>query len=172
MLVVSHYPQVPLATSNVATDSARVENQQKTPVIPPKEATKGHEERGFNPQNERTADTAQQQARLQERVQGDLQRQQQQSQQEQAQPQKKAVVVAQQALPKTLKIGARSQGALQRKDIRIKSADGRPAQTTTNSQHPLPGQSAQFYQQLGQRINQFYQQQTQPEGEPALSTWI
>jgi len=53
MIITTHYPQIPLATSNVATDLARVDNQQKPPVIPPQEPTKGHEERQLNPQNER-----------------------------------------------------------------------------------------------------------------------
>ena len=180
MLVVSHYPQVPLATSNVATDDARVDNQLKTPIIPPKEATKGHEERAFNPQHERTAETAQQQARLQERVQGNMQRQQQQSQQEQ-QPEKKAVAVSQQASAKPIKIPARTHAALERKDIRIKMAHGQMASNAANnmtaqapasSSHPLPNQSPQFYQQLGQIIDQFYQDKTEPEAETALSAWI
>lgn len=73
MLVVSNYPQVPLATSNVATDSVRVDNQLKPVVIPPQAATKGHEERAFNPQNERTADQTQQQTKTLENNQQQVQ---------------------------------------------------------------------------------------------------
>lgn len=180
MLVVSNYPQVPLATSNVATDSARVDNQLKPVVIPPQAATKGHEERAFNPQNERTADQAQQQAKTlehnQQQVQEKQQQQQSSQQQNQQQQEKKApLVVAERVLPKTLKIAARGQAALQRKDIRLKVSQGATSYASNakaNVRQSLQGESTQFYQQLGQRIGQFYQQQTQPEKESAMSTWI
>lgn len=185
MLVVSNYPQVPLATSNVATDSARVDNQLKPVVIPPQAATKGHEERAFNPQNERIADQAQQQAKTlehnQQQVQEKQQQQQSSQQQNQQQQEKKApLVVAERVLPKTLKIAARGQAALQRKDIRLKVSQGATsyatssakANTSSAARQSLQGESSQFYQQLGQRISQFYQQQTQPEQESIMSTWI
>lgn len=181
MLVVSNYPQVPLATSNVATDSARVDNQLKPVVIPPQAATKGHEERAFNPQNERTADQAQQQAKTlehnQQQVQEKQQQQQSSQQQNQQQQEKKApLVVAERVLPKTLKIAARGQAALQRKDIRLKVSQGATSYASSsakaNVRQSLQGESNQFYQQLGQRISQFYQQQTQPEQESIMSTWI
>lgn len=112
MLVVSNYPQVPLATSNVATDLARVDNQLKPVVIPPQQATKAHEERAFNPQNERTADQAQQQARLiehnQQQVQDKQQQQQSSQQQNQQQQEKKApVVMAERVQSKLVKIATR-----------------------------------------------------------------
>ncbi|MFG7351845.1 hypothetical protein ACGMNB_12790 [Shewanella oncorhynchi] len=181
MLVVSNYPQVPLATSNVATDSARVDNQLKPVVIPPQAATKGHEERAFNPQNERTADQAQQQAKTlehnQQQVQEKQQQQQSSQQQNQQQQEKKApLVVAERVLPKTLKIAARGQAALQRKDIRLKVSQGATSYASSsakaNVRQSLQGESSQFYQQLGQRIGQFYQQQAQPEQESIMSTWI
>lgn len=181
MLVVSNYPQVPLATSNVATDSARVDNQLKPVVIPPQAATKGHEERAFNPQNERTADQAQQQAKTlehnQQQVQEKQQQQQSSQQQNQQQQEKKApLVVAERVLPKTLKIAARGQAALQRKDIRLKVSQGAANYASSNAKanvlQSLQGESSQFYQQLGQRIGQFYQQQAQPEQESIMSTWI
>jgi len=185
MLVVSNYPQVPLATSNVATDSARVDNQLKPVVIPPQAATKGHEERAFNPQNERTADQTQQQTKTlennQQQVQEKQQQQQSSQQQSQQQQEKKApLVVAERVLPKTLKIAARGQAALQRKDIRLKVSQGAAnyassnakANTSSAGRQSLQGESTQFYQQLGQRIGQFYQQQTQPEQESIMSTWI
>ncbi|MGI2091105.1 hypothetical protein ACRN96_00540 [Shewanella oncorhynchi] len=181
MLVVSNYPQVPLATSNVATDSARVDNQMKPVVIPPQAATKGHEERAFNPQNERTTDQAQQQAKTlehnQQQVQEKQQQQQSSQQQNQQQQEKKApLVVAERVLPKTLKIAARGQAALQRKDIRLKVSQGATSYASSsakaNVRQSLQGESSQFYQQLGQRIGQFYQQQAQPEQESIMSTWI
>ena len=53
MLVVTNYPQVPIATSNVATDLARADNQQAKPILPPQELSKAHQERAYNQQNER-----------------------------------------------------------------------------------------------------------------------
>ncbi|GGN29272.1 hypothetical protein GCM10007984_33640 [Shewanella putrefaciens] len=185
MLVVSNYPQVPLATSNVATDLARVDNQLKPVVIPPQQATKAHEERAFNPQNERTADQAQQQARLiehnQQQVQDKQQQQQSSQQQNQQQQEKKApIVMAERVQSKLVKIATRGQAALQRKDIRLKVAQGdtthintRPKNNNTSTTQPsIQGESMQFYQQVGQRISQFYEQQTRPEPESAMSTWI
>lgn len=181
MLVVSHYPQVPIATSNVATDLARADNQLKPVVIPPQAATKGHEERAFNPQHERTAEQAQQ-ARLQQNNQQQVQekQQQQQSQQQQSQQQqdKKApMALTERVLPNTLKFTARPQAALQRKDIRLKVAtDASPkmlskAENGQTSAAPQK-QSLQFYQQLGQRIGQFYATQTEPEPQAAMSAWV
>lgn len=184
MLLVSNYPQVPLATTNVATDSARVDNQLKPVVIPPQAATKGHEERAFNPQNERTTDQAQQQVRLleqnQQQVQDKQQQQQSSQQQSQQQQEKQApIVAADRALPKTLKVPVRGPAALQRKDIRLKvgQQNPRPANTnaktgTTTARKPIQGESPQFYQQVGQRIGQYYAQQTQPETEASMSAWI
>lgn len=185
MLVVSNYPQVPLATTNVATDTARVDNQLKPVVIPPQAATKGHEERAFNPQNERTAEQAQQQARLLEQNQQQIQEKQQQQQssqqQNQQQQEKKApvLVATVPTQPRALKIAPRGQAALQRKDIRLKVGQSAINYASTNTKasnsparQPVQSESPQFYQQLGQRIGLFYEQQTQPEQEPAMSAWI
>nr|MBP8118896.1 hypothetical protein [Shewanella sp.] len=71
---------------------------------------------------------------------------------------------------------ARGQAALQRKDIRLKVSQGATSYASScakaNVRQSLQGESSQFYQQLGQRIGQFYQQQTQPEQESIMSTWI
>ena len=88
--------------------------------------------------------------------------------------------MAERVLPKTLKIAARGQAALQRKDIRLKVSQGAAnyassnakANTSSTARQSLQGESSQFYQQLGQRIGQFYQQQAQPEQESIMSTWI
>ena len=162
MQLVSNYPQVPLATSNPATDAARVEGQQRPPVIPPQQPTKGHEERAFNPQNERTADTAQQNARLatqvHERQQQSNQQQQQQNSQEQKQ-QGKSLFAAMLVKP-----------ALDRKDIRnaVNTPTAQAAQQQDKQQHPLPGQSDDFYRDLGSRIGDYYRQQTSPASAASL----
>ncbi|MCU7994269.1 hypothetical protein L5L55_05780 [Shewanella glacialipiscicola] len=186
MLVVSNYPQVPLATTNVATDSARVDNQLKPVVIPPQAATKGHQERAFNPQNERTAEQTQQQTKTLEHNQQQVQEKQQQQhssqQQSQQQQERKApLVVAERVLPKMLKMAIRGQAALQRKDIRLKVSqdaasyinNSAKANTIISVTRQFPqDEPNHFYQQLGQRISLFYERQTQPEQEPALSTSI
>ncbi|MCH1929944.1 hypothetical protein L9G16_07110 [Shewanella sp. A25] len=174
MLVVSNYPQVPLATTNVATDSARVDNQLKPVVIPPQEATKGHEERAFNPQNERSAD---QQAKLiaqnQQQIQEKQQQQQSSKQQSQQQQEQKAPsVVAERVLPKNLIIPSRAPAALQRKDIKVMANSGRTQTASLNTsshRQAIQGESEQFYQKLGQRIGQFYQHQTRPESAPLIN---
>lgn len=179
MLIVSNYPQVPLATTNVATDSARVDNQLKPIVVPPQAATKGHEERAFNPQHERSADQFQQ-ARLleqnQQQVQDKQQQQQSSQQQSQQQAQKAPEVVSNTTASKTLKLITRGPAALQRKDIRIKAEQAgdspKTAPKLNNTSLPTPSESPQFYQQFGQRIGQFYNQQTQPESKPAMSAWV
>jgi hypothetical protein len=73
----------------------------------------------------------------------------------------------------------RGPAALQRKDIRLKVGqhNPRPANTnaktgTTTARQPIQGESPQFYQQVGQRIGQYYAQQTQPETEASMSAWI
>lgn len=86
MLVVTNYPQVPIATTNAATDAARVDSQQRPPIVPPQEATKGHEERAFNPQNERAAEQAKVNEKLQGKQQGSGQQQQEGKQQQEQKP--------------------------------------------------------------------------------------
>jgi len=160
MQLVSNYPQVPLATSNPATDAARVEGQQRPPVIPPQEPAKGHEERAFNEQNERTADTAQQNAKQATLVHDQQQSNQQQSSQQQKQ-QGKSLFAAVFIKP-----------ALDRKDIRNR-VDPTPlanSQTATSdsSEHPMPDESDDFYRALGNRIAEYYQQQTSPSTTASL----
>ncbi|MGL4613663.1 MAG: hypothetical protein ACRCVV_07130 [Shewanella sp.] len=179
MLVVSHYPQVPLATSNVATDAARVDNQLKPVIIPPQASTKEHPERALNPQQERRADQAQQQARLLEQKQQrqSSQQQEQQSAFEQELP-KKALAVPEAALRKAFNLAFRGPAALQRKDIRLKAGieTGVNLATVTSPTaqlaHSAPThESSQFYQQVGQHLRQFYAQQSLPEPEASLSLW-
>lgn len=188
MLVVSHYPQVPLATSNVATDAARVDNQLKPVIIPPQASTKEHPERALNPQQERSADQAQQQARLLEQKQQVQHRQQRQSSQQQEQQSaseqelpKKALAVPEAALRKAFNLAFRGPAALQRKDIRLKvgsEAEANLANATVTSptaqraHSAQPHESSQFYQQVGQHLRQFYAQQSLPEPEASLSLWI
>lgn len=167
MQLVSHYPQVPIATSNPATDAARVESQQRPPVIPPQQPSKGHEERAFNPQHERTADSAQQQARLADRVQ---ERQQQSGQQQQQQEQQ------QRQGSKPLQLNLVSKPALDRRDIRNRQLEAaafpKPAIESSTERHPMPNEVPQFYRELGQRIDTFYHQRTEPLPEAGISALV
>ncbi|MGX9460678.1 hypothetical protein ACWXWU_05465 [Shewanella sp. A14] len=165
MIVTTHYPQVPLATSNVATDLARVDNQQKPPIIPPQEPTKGHEERSLNPQNERaTAYVVAEKKQQQEQA-----KRQQQSATQQA-VESKAIAAPAAIRPQALRIIASQTPALQRKDIQIKTQAATPKTTPEPRQRQSLDTSAPTatYQQFGQRIGQFYQQQSAPNNESQL----
>lgn len=168
MLVPTNYPQVPIATSNVATDSARVDNQQRPPIIPPKEATKGHEERSFNAQNERVLEQAN--AKNLDKVQ---QKQQQQGSEQHQQQEQKSKSQGDQLLAQ-LRKNLPSKPALQRKDIRLASNQPQ-TQPKPESQQKMPTEfndkAMAFYQEFGQRIGQFYQGQTQPELASSISDW-
>ena len=165
MLVVTNYPQVPIATTNPATDTARVESQQRPPIIPPPQLSKGNEERPFNPQNERAADQANIQAKLHEKVQAKQQghgQPQQEGRQQREQAQRTAPAIIRPQLIKP---------ALQRRDIR--SPQTEPRQTpVVDTKAPLEPQSTSFYQTVSAHISSFYQTQTLPKGEPGLSTFI
>lgn len=164
MLVVTNYPQVPIATTNVATDSARVESQQRPPIIPAPQLAKSHEERSFNPQNERTADQAHIQAKLNEKVQAKQQgagQQQQEGKQQQNQAQQAAPAIIRPLMMKPV---------LARRDIRSPQAEPRPMPTKAPTTQPE--QSSSFYETVAAHVSHFYQQQTHPKGEPALSTFI
>lgn len=170
MLVVTNYPQVPIATSNVATDAARVDNQQRPPIIPPKEATKGHEERSFNPQNERI--TEQEFSKNLERV---NQKQQQQGSEQQQQHEQKSKSQADQLLAQ-LRKKLPAKPALQRQDIRIfqqytAQSEAASQQKTEMQSVELTHESFHFYQDFGKRIGAFYQQQAQVAEEPMISDW-
>ncbi|NKF52125.1 hypothetical protein G3R49_16295 [Shewanella sp. WXL01] len=159
MLINTNYPQVPIATSNVATDLARTDNQQRPPIIPPQEPTKGHEERAFNPQHERAPAHS-----IAEKQQQQSAKQQSQEQGAQQQAAKHNPLVAKaQAQARALKAN-RNAPALQRKDIFVanqnpQSQQKAPAQRQLNSQN-LRGQSPQVIKQLAQHVQSFYQQQT------------
>ena len=163
MIITTHYPQVPLATSNVATDLARVDNQQKPPIIPPQEAIKVHEKRAFNPQNERAqtyviAEKKQQQ--------GQSQRQQQNLTQQSVDPK---ALLQQSTRPQTVRVMASNTPALQRKDIQIKSQSTPVKNQIESKQRQTDNNmTSATAQQFGVRIGQFYQQQSAPNLESQL----
>ncbi|MFQ6372332.1 hypothetical protein [Shewanella sp. YIC-542] len=161
MQLVSNYPQVPLATSNPATDAARIEGQQRPPVIPPQQPAKGHEERAFNPQHERTADNAQQYAQLASQV---HERQQQSNQQQQQNSRQQAQTAAAQTPSAIIMM----KPALKRKDIHL--ADNViPAPPSSAAATAMPsGQSEDFYRTVARHVGNYYHQQTSPAADACI----
>lgn len=155
MLINTHYPQVPISTSNVATDLALIDNQQTPARLPPQEPSKSHEERAFNPKYERAP--------------ADLIKDKQQQQQA-AQNQEKNLPAPPQAA-KAVFFAPQQKAALQRKDLHLRQGE---KQASTQPQglasHPaLRGQSQDFYQALGQHVDQFYHTQALPKPATQVS---
>ncbi|MCL1066136.1 hypothetical protein L2735_04855 [Shewanella olleyana] len=174
MLVVTNYPQVPIATSNVATDLARADNQQAKPILPPQELSKAHQERAYNQQNERLT----RHEMLEQKQQQKQSAEQQQTQQQQTQQQ---VLGPKGIFPQLLRVAANSNPTIQRRDIQQKNAQSTnvEAEKTTSKDNSRAiqslllndaseEQSNAFYQQLGERVGQFYQQQTTPSDQNQL----
>jgi hypothetical protein len=165
MLINTHYPQVPISTSNVATDLARIDNQQRPPLLPPQEPSKGHEERAFNPKNERSPIEL-----VKERQQ---QQQQQQSAQQSVQQEKalNATQTAAQVAAKPVFFAAHQKAALQRKDVHVRQNETpkSPVNQGLGANPALKGHKDEFYQALGQHVEAFYQTQVQPNS-PRLFT--
>jgi hypothetical protein len=163
MLINTHYPQVPISTSNVATDLARIDNQQKPPLMPPQEPSKGHEERAFNPKYERSPTEL-----VKER-----QQQQQQSAQQSVQQEKalNAPQTAAQVAAKPVFFAAHQKAALQRKDVHVRQNETKksPVNQGLGANPALKGHKDDFYQALGQHVEAFYQTQVQPSS-PRLFT--
>ena len=162
MQVVTHFPNVPISTSNVATDSARTDNQQRPPILPPPQANKGHEERAFNPQHERAAEQAQTQAKLRGSVQDKQQGGSQQEQSQQEQQKRPSALDLKQLLS--------YRSPLKRSDIKLPS-QAEAAQPTSASKH-LPNETLEFYRAFGAHIEAFYQTRTQPKTEPDMLTSV
>ena len=172
MLITTHYPQVPLATSNVATDLARVDNQQKPPIIPPQKPAKGHEERSFNPQNERAVGATAYAVAEKKQQQNQSSHQQHTLTQQSADPK---TLASQSIRPQSIRINPSNVPALQRKDIQIKTQSSElksQPQTRQRESSQTTSQSPAVYQKFGQRIGQFYQQQSAPNIESQLQTIV
>ncbi|MCL1052010.1 hypothetical protein L2755_20665 [Shewanella abyssi] len=163
MIVATNYPNVPISTSNVATDSARTDNQQRPPVLPPPQASKGHEERAFNPQHERTAEQAQTQAKLRDSVQGKQQGNSQQQEQSQQEQQKRPAAL-------DLKQLLSFRSSLKRSDIKLPNQPVEKQVSTDNKR--MPNETLQFYRAFGAHIEAFYQTRTQPKTEPDMLTTV
>lgn len=174
MQVISNYPQVPIATSNPATDVARTENLQRPPVIPPQQSTSNHEERALNSQNERANVSTQQQAMLADTVHEKQQsNQQQQQEQEQGSQQQRKQLPSREQL---LQLIMANKPALDRRDIRNRVATvATPAASNNNSKSTETKSTSSeqrpqgFYREFGARISHFYQARSEPIQESELS---
>ena len=170
MLIVTNYPQVPIATSNVATDLARADNQQAKPILPPQESTSAHHERALNQKNESLAryDVIEEKYR---------QQQKQQSTGQEATQQQSSIPRG--VLPQLLRIAANNNPTIQRRDIQAKmqsstssaSSEKAAIQSQLLTEH-LANQPDEFYQQLGQRVGDYYHQQTTPQPKNYLSALV
>ncbi|TKB47630.1 hypothetical protein FCL40_15580 [Ferrimonas sediminicola] len=52
MFLVSNYPQVPIVTTNPATDDVRQQALARAPVVPPREAERSASERALDPEHD------------------------------------------------------------------------------------------------------------------------
>ena len=167
MQVITHYPHVLLATNNVATDHARADNQVKPPILPPEQANKTHEERAFNPKNERAPAYT-------------LVEKDPQQAAKQAQSELQKLLDPKTLLPQPLKIATNNTPVLKRKDIQNKVANSdstvRQNQMSKNTKPSinafLVDQEPAYFQQRGEQISQYYQQQTTPNEESQLFALI
>ena len=164
MLINSHYPQVPLATSNVATDLARADNQQRPPILPPQQPSKGHQERAYNPQHERAPAYS-----LLE------QKYQQQHSASQRQAFVQQLLSPSPLVAQTIKVVADDNPTLQRKDIRGKNTQEQQGQTSRRNSklaQQIDNESAAFYQQVRDNLDRFYNAQPTPHAGSVFSTII
>ncbi|MBV7317293.1 hypothetical protein [Shewanella sp. NIFS-20-20] len=128
MQLVSNFPQVPLTTSNVGTDLARVDNQQKPHIVPPQETSKQHPERQLN-QYDRSPQTNH--PSIQEKAKE--QQQHKDPNQEQSQQQQKQ----QQLIEQIQKNRLKNKPALTRRDLVQSTATAR-TQTAPTQAAPVP----------------------------------
>ncbi|WP_144211573.1 hypothetical protein [Shewanella donghaensis] len=169
MLIVTNYPQVPIATSNVATDLARADNQQAKPILPPQQLSNAHHERALNQKNDQSAryDVIEEKYRQQQKQSTGQESPLQQSN------------VAKNVLPQLLRIAANNSPTIQRRDIQVKTQSNASStssdKATIQSQlltDNLADQPDEFYEQLGQRVGDYYQQTTTPQPQSNLSALV
>ncbi|MCL2915167.1 hypothetical protein L2725_15510 [Shewanella corallii] len=164
MQLVSNYPNVPVATTNVATDSARVDNQQRPPLLPPQQLGKTYQERGLEQRQERATEQQQErQDRIQQRQSG---QQQQQTREQQQGTERQLPRTEQAALAKLATKG----GGLNRRDIRdrTQTTEATGKQMQGDSSHPFPNEAPRFYRQIGTIIKDTYQSTSTPRDLPRL----
>ncbi|MDO6639622.1 hypothetical protein Q4557_06575 [Shewanella sp. 5_MG-2023] len=168
MLIVTNYPQVPLATTNVATDLARADNQQAKPILPPQALTKPHHERALNQKNESLfrLNTIEEKHR-QQRQSSDQQNQQHLSQQSALQQQAPQSAPLTGLLPQLLRVAARNNPTVSRRDIQPQTPTKSTAINSDNNKktevkQQIKQHSDEFYKQFGQHIATCYQQCTTP----------
>ncbi|MGI2258492.1 hypothetical protein [Shewanella sp. GXUN23E] len=163
MQIVSHYPNVPVATSNVATDSVRTDNQQKPPLPPPQETAKTSAEKALEQRQDRA--TEQQQERLNRIAERGAKQQHQQAEQQQPHRQPQLPQAEKAAL---MKLAAKG-GALNRRDVRDRTQSNAPAVKAQAKAHPMPNEAPKVYRRIGAVIAAVYRQSSEVPAAPELS---
>ncbi len=155
MAIITHYPHVPIVTTNVATDAARNDNEHKPVVAPADRVTRPHSERAVDPEKEHDA-------------------RQRQRRQSRAQPDEDEVSPDEESEKENLKakeMPAIKNAALSRQDIKVRAAQARPQPSTqdfdTQNNNALTQEGVR---QVRKTLDSAYQtQEHKPESK--LSEW-
>ncbi|RYV03101.1 hypothetical protein SOPP22_05940 [Shewanella sp. OPT22] len=158
MAIITNYPNVPIVTTNVATDSVRNDNEHKSSVAPTDKVNKLHEERAIDPEKEH--DSNQQHHEQQHRQSASTDEDDVSLSEEL----EKESVKAQEML-------AVKYAALSRKDIKIyaKASDANNSETSDLSENEN-ALNQEDVQQIKKNLNSVYQtQESKPKSK--LSEW-
>ena len=155
MAIITNYPNVPIVTSNVATDSVRNDNEHKSSVAPTDKVTKPHSERAIDPEKEH-----------------DAHQQHQQQQQRQPQPIEEEVSLTEELEQENLKVKemlAMKNAALSRQDIKVQ-VDETEAQAPNTNPENKNALKQEDVKQVKRTLNSAYQPQEQ-KPKSKLSEW-
>ncbi|GAA4891419.1 hypothetical protein [Ferrimonas pelagia] len=148
MFLVSHFPQVPIATSNPATEQAAKEAQHRPPISRPEALEKSTAERALDPKHE--------QARVERRDPDGGEQSQSQSQSERQPPKRHRKETLKELLDQARPL------------LR------RPGQVRQPSEldfpyHPAVELSADEYARFAQVVDRFYRRVAKPQVPPAFT---
>ena len=155
MAIITNYPNVPIVTSNVATDSVRNDNEHKSSVTPTDKVTKPHSERAIDPEKEH-----------------DAHQQHQQQQQGQPQPNEEEVSLTEELEQENLKVQemlAMKNAALSRQDIKVQVDETETQAPNTNPENKN-ALKQEDVKQVKRTLNSAYQPQEQ-KPKSKLSEW-
>ena len=158
MAIITNYPNVPIVTTNVATDSVRNDNEHKSSVAPTDKVTKPHSERAIDPEKEHDAHQQHQQ-------------QQDQSQQNQEQEQVSLTETLEKENLKAKEMIAIKNAALSRQDIKVHVDETETqAQAQDISQENKNALKQEDVKQVKRTLNSAYQTQEQ-KPKSKLNEW-
>ena len=155
MAIITNYPNVPIVTSNVATDSVRNDNEHKSSVAPTDKVTKPHSERAIDPEKEH-----------------DAHQQHQQQQQRPPQPNQEEVSLTEELEQENLKVKemlAMKNAALSRQDIKVQVDETETQAPNTNPENKN-ALKQEDVKQVKRTLNSAYQPQEQ-KPKSKLSEW-